>query len=276
MTPRMMNAAATVSARPRASIAAAVPRGPMDFATIGRAPAQAMRISLGGRRITSRDLQIVEATDELLNLSLNDDSGADDEGAGEMGEGGGGLKTSVSLLRGFEATIPSAEKGKSRRRQARNVDAPKMGLKRLGMSARGMLADEEERESVVSEEDMVVVGRKGKGKRKGRESLSAMKVFGKEELSRQTDEILRDKENIHVRRVSAYFFYIGHEPSLTRAQSLLNNEIAEITHKIETLDALRSRLESDLLKLQEDELELNDERKLCLAVDLIASKAFGQ
>ena len=44
------------------------------------------------------------------------------------------------------------------------------------------------------------------------------------------------------------------------SQALINNEIAEITHKIETLDAMRAKLEQDLLKLQEDELELDDER----------------
>ena len=41
----------------------------------------------------------------------------------------------------------------------------------------------------------------------------------------------------------------------------MNSEIAEITHKIETLDAMRAKLEQDLLKLQEDELELDVERK---------------
>ena len=40
---------------------------------------------------------------------------------------------------------------------------------------------------------------------------------------------------------------------------MINSEIAEITHKIEALDAIRSKLEQDLLKLQEDELELDDE-----------------
>lgn len=35
----------------------------------------------------------------------------------------------------------------------------------------------------------------------------------------------------------------------------------EITHKIQALDGIRSKLEQDLLKLQEDELELDDERK---------------
>ena len=45
----------------------------------------------------------------------------------------------------------------------------------------------------------------------------------------------------------------------SRRQSLINSEIAEITHKIEALDAIRVKLEQDLLKLQEDELELDDE-----------------
>ncbi|KAI0248095.1 WD40-repeat-containing domain protein [Lactifluus subvellereus] len=99
-------------------------------------------------------------------------------------------------------------------------------------------------EEAESEEDVVMVarerGRRGRKKR-GRESLSANKVFGREELERQTREIARDKENLHVRR------------------SLLHSDIAEITSKIEALDAIRTRLEEDLLKLQEDELELDDE-----------------
>ncbi|EEB86624.1 hypothetical protein MPER_16355, partial [Moniliophthora perniciosa FA553] len=50
-----------------------------------------------------------------------------------------------------------------------------------------------------------------------------------------------DKENIHVKR------------------SLINSEISEITRKIEALDGIRTKLEGDLLKLQEDELELDAE-----------------
>ena len=47
-------------------------------------------------------------------------------------------------------------------------------------------------------------------------------------------------------------------------QTLINNDIAEITNKIQALDAIRVKLEQDLLKLQEDELELDDECKFCL------------
>ena len=44
-------------------------------------------------------------------------------------------------------------------------------------------------------------------------------------------------------------------------QSLIHSEIAEITSKIEALDGIRVKLEQDLLRLQEDELELDDECK---------------
>lgn len=229
MTPRMMNAAATVSSRSRGSLGASASGGSrLDFATLGRAP---MRLTLGTRRITSRDLQIVEATDELLDAEIPEAEG---------------VASDVSLLRGFNATVPSSEKNRTRRKQMRNVETPRIGLKKLGMSARGMMMEDEEERSIASEEDVVVVSRldergKRKGKRRGRESLSAAKALGKDELKRQTQEILLDKENLHVRR------------------SLINSEIAEINNKIKALDSIRERLEQDLLKLHEDELELDDE-----------------
>lgn len=46
----------------------------------------------------------------------------------------------------------------------------------------------------------------------------------------------------------------------------MGNEIAEITTKIEALDAIRAKLEQDLLKLQEEELELDDECECPLAL----------
>jgi hypothetical protein len=42
-------------------------------------------------------------------------------------------------------------------------------------------------------------------------------------------------------------------------QRLAEAEIEEITHKIEALDAIRIHLEQDLLKIHEEELELDDE-----------------
>ncbi|ETW87713.1 hypothetical protein HETIRDRAFT_431969 [Heterobasidion irregulare TC 32-1] len=207
------------------------PRSRIDFATLGRAP---LRLGLGTRRITSRDLEIVEAAGELLSVEIPEPPSPKSE------EFGG----APSLLRGFEATIPSADSGRTRRRMTRSVEVPRIGLKKLGAGARGLMLDEE------SEEDVVVVrqGDRGRGKKgrkkRGRESLSANKVFGKDELERQTHEILKDKENLHVRR------------------SLVTNEITEITNKIDVLDAIRAKLEDDLLKLHEDELELDDELEM--------------
>ncbi|KAJ7151558.1 WD40-repeat-containing domain protein [Mycena filopes] len=226
MTPRMISSTANASVRRQSiNVAPQQPRSKLDFATLGRAP---LRLGMGARRITSGDLQIVEATEELLRSEIPEPDG---------------VASDVSLLRGFNATIPSAEQGRTRRRQMRNVDTPRIGLKKLGMNARGLLTEDEDHDvqSVTSEDDVVVVPREGKGKRRGRESLSTAKTLGKDELTRQSKEIMRDKENIHVRR------------------SLIHSEIAEISLKISALDGIRVKLEQDLLKLHEDELELEDE-----------------
>lgn len=186
MTPRMMNSANTISSRSRPGVGTS---RISDFAMLGRAP---LRLGMGSKRITSRDLQIMEATEELLGAEVPEPDG---------------VASNVSLLRGFNATIPSAEQSRTRRRQMRNVDTPRIGLKKLGMTARGLLIEDEDPDvqSVTSEDDVVVVPRHDtrykKGKRRARESLSASKILGKEELTRQKNEIMRDKENLHVRRV---------------------------------------------------------------------------
>lgn len=54
----------------------------------------------------------------------------------------------------------------------------------------------------------------------------------------------------------------------SHSQTLVNNEIAEITTKIEALDAIRAKLEQNLLKLQEEELELDDECEHLLALSI--------
>lgn len=159
----------------------------MDFTSLGRAP---LRLTLGNRRVTSRDLQVAEATQELLGVDVPEPDG---------------VASDVSLLRGFNATIPSSEKNRTRRRQLRNVDVPRVGLRKLGLQTRGMLEDgDEDEHSVVSEEDVVVVDqRRHKAKRRPRQSLSTTKALGKDELTRQAGEIVADKENLHVRRVRA-------------------------------------------------------------------------
>lgn len=185
MTPKIMNHAATVSSK--SNYIKNSGRSTADFATIARAP---LRFTVN-RRITSRDLQIVEAANELLEAEVPEPEG---------------VASNVSLLRGFNATIPSAEKGKSRRRQTRNVDTPALGLKKLGSNARGLLVeDEHEGQSVMSEEDIILVNEATpKTKRKPRPSLNAAKILGKEELKRQRSEILKDKENIRVKRVRSF------------------------------------------------------------------------
>lgn len=157
----------------------------MHFATLGRAP---LRLTLGNRRVTSRDLQVAEATQELLSVDVPEPDG---------------VASDVSLFRGFNATIPSSDKNRTRRRQLRNVHVPKVGLRKLGLQARGMLEDEgDDAHSVVSEDDVVVVDQaRQKGKRRPRESLSTTKILGKDELTRQAEEIIGDKQNLHVRRV---------------------------------------------------------------------------
>ena len=185
--------AQTVSVRPRA-IGTSSTRPALDFATIGRTP---LRLGLGARRTTSRELDVVETASDLLAAALPDASSPEDT-------------CMPSLLRGFEATVPSADSARARRRATRNVDAPRLGLERLSLGARGLMADAAT-EDAESEEDVVVVtarerGRRGRKKR-GRESLSANKVFGREELERQTREIARDKENLHVRRVRVFIVW---------------------------------------------------------------------
>lgn len=185
MTPKMVNAAASSStgSRPQPATVRDQPHlypkslKALDFSTLGRAPG---RLGLAGRRLTSRDLQIVEATPELLDAEIPEAQG---------------VASDVSLLRGFNATIPSSEKGKTRRRKTRNVETPHLGLKKLGQNARGLLSDDADEVPAP-----IGRGRKGKG-RKGRESLGASVKLGREELEHQTREIMLDKENITIRRV---------------------------------------------------------------------------
>ncbi|CAE6482311.1 unnamed protein product [Rhizoctonia solani] len=210
MTPRRMAAAASAAAtgsieNPPSSV--------LDFATIGRVP---LRISLG-RRSTARDLSIREATDALLLEPIPDTPATETE-------------SSVSFMRGFSATVNSVDASRSRRRKARNVDLPHLGLRSKALAARGMLTEGDPEESPAAKKS----GRH-------RHSLSSSVKLTPEELARQKREIIQDRENIHVRR------------------SLINNEIAEITAKIAALDVIRNNLEQDLLRLHENELELEEE-----------------
>jgi division protein 1 len=115
-----------------------------------------------------------------------------------------------SLIRGFKATIPSSELAKQRRRLIRgglvdeDMGYEKIGLKKLGDRARGLLTDGGEGEDGVAE---LGVGSRGKKRRKGRQSKAGGGFGGKlhlEDLVQQADEIAQDKENLHVRTVCPY------------------------------------------------------------------------
>ena len=176
MTPRLISAVSSRRSKGASKF---------NLASLGRAQ---LRITLGSRRVTSRDLQVEEATQELLSADVPEPDG---------------VASDVSLLRGFNATTPNSDKNRTRRRQLRNVHVPRVGLKKLGLQARGMLHDEaDDAHTVASEDDIVLVDqKKRKGKRRPRESLNSSKILGKDELTRQADEIVADKENLHVRRV---------------------------------------------------------------------------
>ncbi|WRT63656.1 mitochondrial division protein 1 [Kwoniella shivajii] len=190
-----------------------------------------------GTQQTSSSLAILEAVDRLSSLSL------DNTGSGSQEE-------IPSLIKGFKATIPSSELAKQRRRLIRgglvdqDMGSEKLGLKRLGDRARGLLTERGEEEDDVSE---LGVGKKAKRRKRQRESRRISEgrhLEGKlnlEDLVQQADEIQQDKENLHVR------------------QSLIHAEILEVAAKIDVLEDIRRRLETSLLHLQEEDLELDDE-----------------
>ena len=158
-----------------------------------------------------------------------------------------------SLYRGFKATIPSSEVAKQRRRAVRgglvDEELGNQGLKRLGDRARGLLGNE------VPEE---VPSRRKKRREGRRVSGVGLLTDGKlflEDLVQQADEIAQDKENLHVRTVRCS----GSRGLRADGQSLIHAEISEVFAKIDALEAIRRRLESSLLRLQEEQLELDDE-----------------
>ncbi|WVF66231.1 mitochondrial division protein 1 [Kwoniella sp. CBS 6097] len=193
-----------------------------------------------GNQTTSNSLAIIEAVDRLTALSLEN---ASNPPSGE--------EEIPSLIKGFKATIPSSELAKQRRRMIRgglvdqDLGFEKIGLKKLGDRARGLLT--EGGEDDASESGELDIGRKAKRRRRQRETRRISEgrhLQGKlhlEDLVQQADEISQDKENLHVR------------------QSLIHAEILEVSAKIDVLEEIRRRLETSLLHLQEEDLELDDE-----------------
>lgn len=225
--------------------------------------------------ITASELQLAETSNQIL-LSAALDENLDWEPSG--------VAADVSLLRGFQATLPSALEGRTRRRKARGREAPHMGLLAMGNSARGLLTDLPEphhpaANSTPSTKDIRKVRRANTRKRDI--------PLGVEELQAQLDEILLDKKNLTVRRVRSVFSLslslfsfvsVGHsfvsvggavefnvDPDcaclLALSQRLLSDDVDTITAKIQELEQARKNLQRGLLGLQEEELELNDEQK---------------
>lgn len=181
MTTKVVNAAASSSVRlpGEQGQTSASESKVVDFATLGRVP---NRLSLARRRLTSRDLEVVEATPELLSTNIPSP---------------GASAPDISLLQGFNATIPSSERGKLRRRKMRHVEIPPLGLKQMALSARGLLIDDPRTADLGTD---AVPPTKTRTKQ-GRVSLSANVRLGRNELERQTREIRQDRENVDVRRV---------------------------------------------------------------------------
>jgi division protein 1 len=112
-----------------------------------------------------------------------------------------------SLIRGFKATVPSSELPKQRRRMIRgglvdqDLGFEKIGLRRLGDRARGLLTERGEDDEVEG----LGVGRKTRKKRRKTRLSEGRHLEGKlhlEDLLKQADEIAQDKENLGVREVS--------------------------------------------------------------------------
>lgn len=162
----------------------------------------ASKLPLMSERQNSTSLAILEQAPALLASALAED--LPDSGAGGAG---------VSLYRGFKATMPSSEMAKQRRRRVRGgladdeVGGTKMGLKRLGDKARGLLTEgDDERDLEGETKESLGVGRKARRRRKARRGSvghAAGKELSMEELAVQADEIGVDKDNLHVRRVGS-------------------------------------------------------------------------
>jgi len=143
----------------------------------------------------------------------------------------------VSLLRGFEATIPSAMQGRERRRRERAREGPRLGLKQMGEKARGLLTAEAEEDHFEAAEDL-------HDKRKERKNLRSRAKdvpLSEESLLRQDGEVKKEREDIDVRR------------------RLLHHEIAAVDLKMAALQSVKDSLTRSLMALKEEELELEDE-----------------
>ncbi|KAL7418917.1 Mitochondrial fission protein [Cryptotrichosporon argae] len=232
MHPRFLNAANTYNTNRSVGQAPARPGSLLRLPTV--LPAGMPRIQA---KQTSLSLAILESADRLASLSLSPPPRPEEQ------------VDAPSLIRGFKATIPSSELAKQRRRMIRgglidrDLGFEKIGLKKLGDQARGLLTQADDGPG-NGELDLGVGRKKRRRHRQARRVSGDRHLEGKlhlEDLVQQADEIAQDKENLHVR------------------QSLIHAEIYEVAAKIDALEEIRRRLEASLLRLQEEQLELDDE-----------------
>ncbi|CAO1613561.1 unnamed protein product [Sympodiomycopsis kandeliae] len=153
----------------------------------------------------------------------------------------------VSLLRGFEATTPSAKQARERRRKERARQGPRLGLKQMGDRARGLLTDgAADLDSADASFDASYSSPSSRDtKRKERQALRSKAKdipLSEESLQRQSGEVVKEKDDIDVRR------------------RLLQTEVAQVELKMAALQAVKDGLTRDLLSLKEEELELDDEQ----------------
>lgn len=187
----------------------------------------------------------------------------------------------VPLIRGFWATTPAAQTARLERRRKRagvgevalGLGGAAMGLRERGDLARGLLAGD-----VAGKGQSDSTGStSGSKRRTTRRATNGRVNKGKvpdvdipiEELVIEDKEVDDDLLNVAVRRVChalCSFLVVLVDLSLTlkrsaSSQAVINSEMAEVDAKIVSLDAIRCRLQRDLLGLRELELELEDERK---------------
>ncbi|KAK0525834.1 Mitochondrial fission protein [Tilletia horrida] len=285
LRPRILNAAIASGAAERAGLGAGAGSRTFTSRALLAAPTQLSlthparslaKISAAIRHgpITSNQLRVLESADQILTaLSTSQpSSGASASespqnaltGLGPAGliedpalslglvddDGPGGIASQVSLLDGFNATLPSALQGRTRRRKARASHRPPMGLKAMGDSARGLLTDagvggsdpaaaaEAAAASTFETKEARKARKAARGASLGKDAAAPLTAA---ELEAQVEEIRQDKERLNVRRM------------------LLTAEITEVDTKIAALEAVRNDLHRGLVGMREEELELDEE-----------------
>ena len=194
MNPRIVGHASAASAR---GLTRAGPVPPSQLLRLPtHLPSTFTSLTASSGRQNLSTLAILETADTIQNLSLTPPPL-------EMEQ--------PSLIKGFKATIPSSELPKQRRRLIRGGLGEaelggKLGLKKLGDRARGLLTEAGE-DGDPRDQQELEMGRKST-RRKARERRRVQDAHGGrgklclEDLVKQADEIAQDKENLHTRTVS--------------------------------------------------------------------------